>query len=111
MAPDRIAAIARLVGPGEWATYGDIALVALGGRGARVVGAVAARGGIANAHRVLLAGGRISPGGESGRVEACRRRLEAEGIGFRGAVADPRRRVTWLDLAARAAAPATLGST
>lgn len=98
---DRIAAVARLVGRGEWTTYGDIAKVALGGRGARVVGAVAARGGIADAHRVLLAGGRISPGWGGGGVDECRRRLEAEGIQFEGALADARRRVTWLDLAAR----------
>jgi len=89
------------VARGEWTTYGDIARVALGGRGARMVGQIAARGGIPNAHRVLLAGGWISPGFEGGRAERCRRRLEAEGIRFERDRADPSRRVTWLDLAAR----------
>jgi alkylated DNA nucleotide flippase Atl1 len=94
--------VAALVGRGEWTTYGEIARVALGGRGARVVGGAAARGRIANAHRVLLAGGMISPGGGDGRVEECRRRLEAEGISFRNGRADPARHLTWLDLESRA---------
>jgi alkylated DNA nucleotide flippase Atl1 len=76
-------AVAALVGRGEWTTYGEIARVALGGRGARVVGGAAARGMIANAHRVLLAGGMISPGWGGGKVDECRKRLEAEGISFR----------------------------
>jgi alkylated DNA nucleotide flippase Atl1 len=97
----RIAEVAALVGPGEWTTYGEIARVALGGRGARVVGGAAARGQLANAHRVLLSGGRISPGGGEGWAAEVRRRLAAEGVGFKGARADPRRHVTWLDLEAR----------
>lgn len=96
-----MAAVGKLVARGEWTTYGDIARVALGGRGARIVGQIAARGGIANAHRVLLAGGRISRGFDGGRVERCRHRLEAEGIRFEGDRADPSRRLTWLDLATR----------
>jgi alkylated DNA nucleotide flippase Atl1 len=99
---DRIVAVASLVGRGEWTTYGEIARVALGGRGARVVGGAAARGLIANAHRVLLAGGRISPGWDGGRVDECRRRLEAEGIRFQKGRADPTRHLTWLDLESRA---------
>lgn len=99
--PARIAAVAALIGPGEWTTYGEVALVALGGRAARVVGGVAARGALANAHRILLAGGTISAGGEGGRAEHCRRRLEAEGIVFAAGRADPGRHLTWLDLAAR----------
>jgi alkylated DNA nucleotide flippase Atl1 len=98
---ERVAAVGRLVASGEWTTYGDIARVALGGRAARIVGQIAARGGIPNAHRVLLAGGRISPGFDGGRVEPCRHRLEAEGIRFEQDRADPSRRLTWLDLAAR----------
>ena len=93
--------MAALVRRGEWTTYGEIARVALGGRGARVVGSAAARGRIAAAHRVLLAGGKISPGWDGGRVEECRRRLEAEGIRFRNSRADPARHLTWLDLASR----------
>jgi len=105
LGPARIADIAGLVGPGEWSTYGEIARVALGGRGARVVGGAAARGQLANAHRILLSGGRISPGGGVRRVAEVRRRLEAEGVRFQGARADPSRHVTWLDLEARADSP------
>ena len=100
--------MAALVGRGEWTTYGEIARVALGGRGARIVGAAAARGLLANAHRVLLAGGRISPGWGGGQVEECRRRLEAEGIRFQRGRADPSRHLTWLDLAARSETPARI---
>jgi alkylated DNA nucleotide flippase Atl1 len=101
-------AVAALVGRGEWTTYGEIARVALGGRGARVVGGAAARGRLANAHRVLLARGRISPGWGGGNVDECRRRLEAEGIRFLDGRADPARHLTWLDLAARFETRATL---
>jgi alkylated DNA nucleotide flippase Atl1 len=97
----RIAEVAALVGPGEWTTYGDIARVALGGRGARRVGGAAARGDLANAHRILLSGGRISPGGGEAWSAEVRRRLEAEGVRFAGARADDRRHCTWLDLQAR----------
>jgi alkylated DNA nucleotide flippase Atl1 len=110
IAGDRIAAVAALVGRGEWTTYGEIAHVALGGRGARVVGSAAARGLLPNAHRVLLAGGRISPGWDGGRVDECRRRLEDEGIRFSGGRADPARHLTWLDLASRFETHATLRS-
>jgi len=96
-----MAAVAALVGRGEWTTYGEIARVALGGRGARLVGGAAAQGRLANPHRILLAGGRISPGGGPTRVTECRRRLEREGVRFEGRCADPARHLTWLDLAAR----------
>ena len=99
-----------MVGRGEWTTYGEIARIALGGRAARRVGAAAARGLLPNAHRVLLAGGRISPGWGGGRVDECRRRLETEGISFKGGRADPSRHLTWLDLAARSESHARLGS-
>jgi alkylated DNA nucleotide flippase Atl1 len=101
--------VAALVGRGEWTTYGEIARVALGGRAARVVGGAAARGLLGNAHRILLAGGRISPGW-GGEAEECRKRLESEGIRFRNGRADPVRHLTWLDLAARFETRATLRS-
>lgn len=98
----RVVAVINLVGAGEWTTYGEVATVALGMRGARMVGRLAARGrGVENAHRILLAGGRIAPGGGEGRGQECRRRLESEGIVFRGEVADPARHVRWLDLEGR----------
>jgi len=105
LGPARIADVAALVGRGEWTTYGEIARVALGGRGARVVGGAAARGRLANAHRILLAGGRISQGGGARWSAEVRRRLEAEGVSFQGGRADPGRHLTWLDLEASAAGP------
>ena len=96
----RVLAVTRLVGRGEWTTYGEVAQVALGMRGARHVGHLAVAGAVANAHRILLSGGRLSPGWGRAREE-CRRRLESEGIAFRNERADPGRHLTWLDLEAR----------
>lgn len=93
-------AVTRLIGHGEWTTYGEIAKVALGVRGARHVGHLAAAGAVENAHRILLSGGRISSGWGKARDE-CRRRLESEGISFTNQRADPTRQLTWLDLEAR----------
>lgn len=96
----RLLALAALVGPGEWTTYGDLAAAA-DLPSPRIPAHLAATDpGFPNALRVLGAGGRIRrPGAiETGRVRA---RLEAEGVRFRGERADPARRVTWLDLRAR----------
>ncbi len=99
---ERVRAVSRLVAPGEWTTYGEVARVALGIRGARVVGRLAARENhLANAHRILLAGGRIAPAWGGGRAAACQRRLESEGVHFSGGRADPARHLTYLDLAGR----------
>ena len=101
----RILAVAALVRHGEWTTYGDIGVAALGGRAARMVGRLAAtHRRFPNAHRVLRAGGRLADDGHAARR---RKRLEAEGIRFDEAGrADPGRRVDWCDLEARRCAGA-----
>ena len=96
----RVVAVAALVRPGEWTTYGDIGVAALGGRAARIVGRLAAtHRRFPNAHRVLRVGGRLA---DDGHATRRRMRLEAEGIRFDEAGrADPGRRVDWSDLEAR----------
>ncbi|MBO0707632.1 MAG: DNA methyltransferase [Candidatus Dormibacteraeota bacterium] len=97
----RLLALAALVGPGEWTTYGDLAAAA-DLPSPRIPAHVAATDPrFPNAVRVLGAGGRIRrpTTTDIGRVRV---RLEAEGIRFRGDRADPARHVTWLDLRARA---------
>jgi alkylated DNA nucleotide flippase Atl1 len=84
------AALKRLCGSipaGRWTTYGDLA-TAVGATGAAqsVAGIIATDPDIQNAHHVLRAGGRISPGwlstdGTKG-PEHARQRLEDEGITF-----------------------------
>ena len=106
-ATPRYAAIAALVGRGEWTTYGDISVVAHGTvRYARHVGrAAATEDGFPDAERVLAAGGRIAPGWRAengGGPDECRRRLEAQGVRFVGERADPGRHVGWEELLARA---------
>jgi alkylated DNA nucleotide flippase Atl1 len=101
LGPARIAQVATLVGRGEWTTYGEIARVALGGRGARVVGGGGDRGEVGHTQQIPLAGGRISPGGGPRWAAEVRRRLEGEGVRFQGSRADPRRHLTWLDLESR----------
>ncbi len=70
--------------PGRVMTYGAIAdaLADESGRNsARRVGSIMARhGGAVPWHRVVGAGGRLVPGNEA----KARRRLEAEGVPFRG---------------------------
>jgi alkylated DNA nucleotide flippase Atl1 len=97
-----------LVRRGEWTTYGDIGVAALGGRAARIVGRLAAtHRRFPNAHRVLRAGGRLAA---DGHAPLRRMRLEAEGITFDDAGrADPGRRVDWSDLEARDRARARTG--
>lgn len=91
----RVYQAVRRIPRGRVATYGQIALVAGTPRGARAVGWAlrALRGRAASRvpwHRVVGAGGRISPragGGE--RLQ--RARLAAEGVVFRGGRVDLRR--------------------
>lgn len=84
---------------GEWTTYGEISVAIFGHRaGARAVGRVAARDDrFRNAHRVIGQGGLIPQGWGGGgpAVELCRRRLEADGVGFSAGGADPARMLRW----------------
>jgi methylated-DNA-protein-cysteine methyltransferase related protein len=88
----RVYALVREIPRGRVATYGQIAAMLGVVRGARAVGwALRALPEDAAArvpwHRVIGAGGRISPRGGPG-PEIQRRRLRAEGVGFRGAHVD-----------------------
>jgi alkylated DNA nucleotide flippase Atl1 len=90
--------------PGEWTTYGDLGAAATGGgNAARLVARLAAsHPDFANAHRVLGSGGMVVRGpGAEGQARRARSRLEAEGVTFRGQVADPARRVRWIALRGR----------
>jgi alkylated DNA nucleotide flippase Atl1 len=101
------AALAGLIRAGEWTTYGDIGIAAHGVPGfARHVGRAAATAdGFPHAERVLASGGRIAAGWrtETGEgPEACRERLEEQGVTFFSGRADPARHVGWEELLARA---------
>ena len=107
MLAPRYAAIAGLVGRGEWTTYGDVSVAVHGSaRFARHVGRAAARfAPFPNALRVLASGGAVAAGwrGANGEgPDACRARLEREGVHFTAGRADPARRVTWEALIQRA---------
>ncbi len=94
----------QLVRPGEWTTYGDLGAAATGGgHAARQVARLAAsHDEFANAHRVLASGGRVAHGpGDEVSARRRRARLEAEGVVFRDGVADPFRRVGWIELRGR----------
>ena len=98
----QILCVAGLVARGEWTTYGDVA-AASGARSARLVGSLAAQHPeFPNAHRVLDAAGHVRRP-TAGQSSASRARLEAEGVRFRGTVADRERRVRWTDLRGRLA--------
>ena len=100
----RILLASRLVFFGEWTTYGDLGAAATdGGNAARQAARLAAgHPDFANAHRVLGSGGVVvygAGGQENARLR--RRRLEEEGIEFRGRTADGSRRVRWGELRGR----------
>ena len=91
----RVYAAVRAIPRGRVATYGQVAAMVGVPRGARAVGwalralsPAAARS--VPWHRVVGAGGRISPRAGPG-PELQRRRLRAEGVTFRGAVVDMKR--------------------
>ena len=106
---DRILRASRVIGRGEWTTYGDIAIaVADNVRLARAVGRVAAKNpAFASPHRVLKQGGLIPPDwrdDDDRGPEECERRLRAEGIEFNAAAASPKFRVGWEEIKGRLAA-------
>jgi methylated-DNA-protein-cysteine methyltransferase-like protein len=91
----RVYAAVRAIPRGRVATYGQVAAMVGVPRGARAVGwalrALKAREERSVPwHRVVGAGGRISPRAGAG-PELQRRRLRAEGVRFRGAAIDLRR--------------------
>ena len=92
---ERVYEAVRAIPRGRVATYGQVAWLLGVPRGARAVGwalrALDARQEKRVPwHRVVGAGGRISLRAGAGPV-LQRRRLRAEGVGFRGAVVDLRR--------------------
>lgn len=100
----RILLASRLVYFGEWTTYGDLGAAATGGgNSARQAAHLAAsHPDFANAHRVLGRGGVVvhGAGGEE-NARRRRKRLEDEGVDFRGRTADASRRVRWAELRGR----------
>lgn len=95
---ERLIAIVGAIPPGRWMSYGDLAYICGGtDRQARTFNQRFIRDGIAGAHRVLKADGTISPSA-LGAPHEVRRLLQAEGISFRGGVADPAARLRPSDL-------------
>lgn len=80
----RILQLSDSLDQGQWTTYGAIGEVVYGpGRGAQHVGSVMRNHGHEHsAHRVLKAGGKISPlwRSDGGGPEVCRRRLRCDGV-------------------------------
>ena len=88
----RVYALVREIPRGRVATYGQVAALLGVPRGARAVGWALRALPAAQAvrvpwHRVVGAGGRISPRAGAG-PQVQRRRLRTEGVRFRGAVVD-----------------------
>jgi alkylated DNA nucleotide flippase Atl1 len=99
--------VAAQIRPGEWATYGDVAIAAGKDiKAARAVGRAAATlEEFPNPHRLLPVTGKVPEGWgilAGLQPDECRLRLESEGVVFdQQGVADPARRVRWDELAAR----------
>ena len=88
----RVYALVRQIPRGRVATYGQVAVMLGVPRGARAVGWAlralpAAQAARVPWHRVVAAGGRISPRGGPG-PQIQRQRLRAEGVRFHGATVD-----------------------
>ena len=80
---ERIVGVSRLVPTGAWTTYADVGEIVYGHRrgGQSVGNAMRAEGHADSAHRILQAGGKVSPHwrGAGGGPEECRRLLRNEG--------------------------------
>lgn len=108
--------IARLVGPGEWTSYGDVAAAVHGNaRAARAVGRTTATSDdFPNAHRILRADGSIAAGQGpcANRGVPVRKKLEQEGIAFdRRGRAEAKNKVEWDELCRRAGLRAQMSKT
>ena len=82
---DLLRRVCQAIPSGRWITYGDVArAIGLPGAAQSVAGVIASDEAVPNAHRVLRAGGRISPGwtADEGGPEVARSRLEKEGVTF-----------------------------
>ncbi len=91
--------VIRQIPAGQVSTYGDVARLAGWPRRARLVGralALLPEGSNVPWHRVVNAGGRISPRGLTGSDELQRWLLEEEGVSFSSEGRLSLRRYRWL---------------